>query len=553
MRTLFVITLLFFTMNIKADIAPEDVVRSFGDDMSSWCSTNNILYREKIDALCSGPKSCRVEDKIHADYQKKRGLTNYETFVLDSYMNMFQTFISQNIQFHMSNVKVGATDMTPDGELSFVTADIKVSGPVNYTVTDLFLVREGKITGIYSHSSQLGFSHLNGSLIRALKIGRYTFDPLYEGNNCGFRNGYAKVCNETGRAGLIDVYGNVIIPCIWDEIFYYGGEFATGSDESGHNMKTYDLRFNGKIVPDINYFADGAGSNCFVNGYMRVASKNGLYGYLRENDSEYNVEFKYTGITDFNDGFAIVYQNDKQYIIDTNFTELFESNENYEICGSFHEGLASVRNKKTDKYGFIDLKGILVIPCIYNRTGEYFSDGLCSVYDETHEKVGFINKKGEIVIPITFDAMDGNIGWGHYFKDGYIDVWMHINNKEYGTLIGKDGKPLPGFTWDYERVYRFSENKAIFRNNGKYGFFNRNGKVVVPAKYDFVTDFHNGYASVEIKVDGKGKYGCINHDGVEVIPCIYENEIIFNNGVALVSLNGEVGLIDVYGNNSFAK
>ena len=460
MRTLFVITLLFFTMNIKADIAPEDVVRSFGDAMSSWCSTNNILYREKIDALCSGPKSCRVEDKIHADYQKKRGLTNYETFVLDSYMNMFQTLRAQNIQFQMSNVKLGATDMMPDGELSFVTADIKVSGPVNYTVTDLFLVREGKITGIYSHSSQLGFSHLNGSLIRALKIGRYTFDPLYEGDNCGFRNGYAKVCNETGRAGLIDVHGNVIIPCIWDEIFYYGGEFATGSDESGHNMKTYDLRFNGKIVPDINYFADGAGSNCFVNGYMRVASKNGLYGYLRENDPEYNVEFKYTGITDFNDGFAIVYQNDKQYIIDSNFTELFESNENYEICGSFHEGLASVRNKKTDKYGFIDLKGILVIPCIYNRTGEYFSDGLCSVYDATHEKVGFINKKGEIVIPITFDAMDGNIGWGHYFKDGYIDVWMHINNKEYGTLIGKDGKPLPGFTWDYERVYRFSENRS---------------------------------------------------------------------------------------------
>ena len=197
------------------------------------------------------------------------------------------------------------------------------------------------------------------------------------------------------------------------------------------------------------------------------------------------------------------------------------------------------------------MKGILVIPCIYNRTGEYFSDGLCSVYDATHEKVGFINKKGEIVIPITFDAMDGNIGWGHYFKDGYIDVWMHINNKEYGTLIGKDGKPLPGFTWDYERVYRFSENKAIFRNNGKYGFFNRNGKVVVPAKYDFVTDFHNGYASVQMNVDGTSKWGCINHDGVEVIPCMYESEIIFENGIALVSLDGEIGLIDVYGNSSF--
>ena len=552
---IFCIMFLGYLNTVDAQQTPDKVVKDFGEAMSSWCSTNNILYREKIDALCSGPKSCRVEDKIHADYQKKRGLTNYETFVLDSYMNMFQTLRAQNIQFQMSNVKLGATDMMPDGELSFVTADIKVSGPVNYTVTDLFLVREGKITGIYSHSSQLGFSHLNGSLIRALKIGRYTFDPLYEGNNCGFRNGYAKVCNETGRAGLIDVHGNVIIPCIWDEIFYYGGEFATGSDESGHNMKTYDLRFNGKIVPDINYFADGAGSNCFVNGYMRVASKNGLYGYLRENDPEYNVEFKYTGITDFNDGFAIVYQNDKQYIIDSNFTELFESNENYEICGSFHEGLASVRNKKTDKYGFIDLKGNLVIPCIYEEADD-FSEGLCAVYSvkENCTLLGFIDNKGNNIIPIMYEGCEIKrkyVRWPRYFKDGYIDVRKYINNKEYGTLIGKDGKPLPGFTWDYERVYRFSENKAIFRNNGKYGFFNRNGKVVVPAKYDFVTDFHNGYASVQMNVDGTSKWGCINHDGVEVIPCMYENEIIFENGIALVSLDGEIGLIDVYGNSSF--
>ena len=549
----FIIVFLLIIGN-NALAQPEKVVKDFGEAVSSWCSTNNILYREKIDALCSGPKSCRVEDKIHADYQKKRGLTNYETFVLDSYMNMFQTLMAQNIRFQMSNVKVGATDMMPDGELSFVTADIEVSGPVNYTVTDLFLVREGKITGIYSYSSQLGFSHLNGSLIRALKVGRYSIYDEYESE---FQNGYAKIRNGRGKAGLIDIHGNVIIPCIWDEIFYYGGAFATGTDANSEVMKAYDLRYGGKVVPTINYFADGAGSNCFVNGYMRVASKSGLYGYLRENDPEYNVEFKCKWITDFNDGYAVVCQNDKQYIIDTNFTALFESNENYEICESFHEGLACVRNKKTGKYGFIDMKGILVIPCIFNRTGEYFSDGLCSVYDEGYDKVGFINKKGEIVIPITFDAMDGNIGWGHYFKDGYIDVWMHINNKEYGTLIGKDGKPLPGFTWEYERVYRFSENKARFEDKGKWGFLNENGQVVVPAKYDYATDFHNGYASVQTEINGLRRYGVINHDGVEIIPCIYENIITFENGIALVekveNKRHYQGLIDVYGNSTFVK
>ena len=35
-----------------ASAQPEKVVKDLGEAMSSWCSTNNILYREKIDALC---------------------------------------------------------------------------------------------------------------------------------------------------------------------------------------------------------------------------------------------------------------------------------------------------------------------------------------------------------------------------------------------------------------------------------------------------------------------------------------------------------------------
>lgn len=55
-----------------ASAQSEKVVKDFGEAMSSWCSTNNILYREKIDSLCSGSKLCRVDDKILTDYQKKR-------------------------------------------------------------------------------------------------------------------------------------------------------------------------------------------------------------------------------------------------------------------------------------------------------------------------------------------------------------------------------------------------------------------------------------------------------------------------------------------------
>ena len=49
MRTLLVIMLLIFTVNIKAEVTPDKVVKDFGEAMSSWCNTDNIIYREIIE------------------------------------------------------------------------------------------------------------------------------------------------------------------------------------------------------------------------------------------------------------------------------------------------------------------------------------------------------------------------------------------------------------------------------------------------------------------------------------------------------------------------
>ena len=185
LSVIYIILFFIWAYPVNSQNSPEIIVASFGEALSSWCNTNEIIYREKIDELCSGSRKCRVEDKILADYQKQRGLTNYETFVLDSYMNMFQTLIPKSLNYKMSNIKVIGVDEMPEGTLTFITADINLFGAVNRKVTDLFLVRNDKITGIFSYSSNLGFSHLNGSLINALKIGRYSYSE-----SGGFKNGY---------------------------------------------------------------------------------------------------------------------------------------------------------------------------------------------------------------------------------------------------------------------------------------------------------------------------------------------------------------------------
>ena len=48
------------------------------------------------------------------------------------------------------------------------------------------------------------------------------------------------------------------------------------------------------------------------------------------------------------------------------------------------------------------------------------------------------------------------------FIQGSVDITQIKNNKMYGTLIGKNGKPLPGFDWQYKQVNRLPKILPCF-------------------------------------------------------------------------------------------
>lgn len=531
----------------EAKIAPIDVVRTFGETLSAWCKTGDISNREKLEQLCNGVKKCRVEDKIHADYQIKRGLHDYDTFVLESYLNMFETIMPSGVSFQMSNIKQETQDNMSEGQvLTFVTANIRLSGKINCEVKDLFLVRDDKISGIYNYSSQLGFSHLNGSLLNALAQGRYTW-------TAGFENGFAIVSNEAGHEGVIDVKGNVIIPCIWAGISYIGGTFARGFNLKDNESCCYDLRFGGKNVPFFSFQDWIVGRTkkvvTFSEG-LAVVSDGEKYGYLREDDYNYEVNYIFDDATRFSGGYAYVEFAGKGIIIDKQFNIVVYDNEQYKVLGPPYDGLIKVRDIKSGKYGFINIHGKIVIPCIYDGA-ERFSEGVCCVHKFDYPNcnypfhVGCIDKEGKLIMPFIYD------GSGGIFEDGYIEMDKVIGDKRKGTLLDINGSPLPGFSWNYDNVRRFCDGLARFEINDKSGFLDKHGKVVVPAIYDLAMFFHNGYACVGNKIDGEMKYGCINTDGILVIPLIYDQTFSFNDGIALVVKDGKAGLIDVFGNSSF--
>lgn len=552
---------LLYVLSVHAASTPEDVVRQFGNTLSEWCRSDKIESRIDIEKLCSGKKSCRVEDKVLADYLYRKGQSDHETFCLDSYLNMFEDLISDGITFNMTNIKTEAQDNYPDGQvLTFITANIILSGALNYEVKNLFLVRDGKISGIYHHSTARSFSHLNGSLIKALRENNYT--NIYE-----FINGFAVVADVNRRYGVIDVKGNVVVPCKWDAMDYVGDSFAYGFNwkTDDKSLCVYDLRRGGKETPFNQVITWIVGREkiptTFSDGYAVVQNKEGKYGFLQESDLTYeNVSFEYDDASRFCDGYAVVRKNGIAMVINKEFKPVLKEKSNYHfIIDRPYEGTITVKNNN-NKFGRMDLQGKMIVPCSYDNA-EGFVSGLCRVEigDFTDRKIGFMNKKGNMVIPV--GSLSGC--WSVGFEDGYIEATKEITLEYYkdgkvikskelrGTLLGIDGNPLPGFNWDYSGVRRFCDGLARFEQNGKSGYLNRKGEVAILPTYEFALFFKDGYACVGQKVDGKMKYGCINTDGVLIIPYIYDNPFFFDNGVATIVQDGKAGLIDAYGNTSF--
>ena len=136
------------------------------------------------------------------------------------------------------------------------------------------------------------------------------------------------------------------------------------------------------------------------------------------------------------------------------------------------------------KSGFVNPKGEIVIPCIYDfvsdfgydRDGDIGFDGLAYVNIGASEDVrmfiisdgkwGIINTHGEVILPVI-----------------YGDISRSIENMAYIV----DGNRADMFPAD--------GGKAI----AKMGFVNRKGEIVIPVEYDYNYDayFDEGY--VELK------------------------------------------------------
>jgi hypothetical protein len=90
----------------------------------------------------------------------------------------------------------------------------------------------------------------------------------------------------------------------------------------------------------------------------------------------------------------------------------------------------------------------------------------------------------------------------------------------------------------------FSEGLAGARFNAKYGFMNKNGELVILAKFDDISRFSSGLAAVKVA----NKWGYIDKIGKLVIPTQFlQPPANFKEEVAKVTLEDKIGFIDKTG------
>jgi hypothetical protein len=104
----------------------------------------------------------------------------------------------------------------------------------------------------------------------------------------------------------------------------------------------------------------------------------------------------------------------------------------------------------------------------------------------------------------------------------------------------------------YDHVWDFSEGMAAIHQDGKWGFIDRTGNLVIPAIYDEIQSFSEGMAAARISDHQDGKWGFIDKAGNVVIPFIYDGAGSFSEGLAAVRViddrnAGKLGFIDKTG------
>ena len=304
--------------------------------------------------------------------------------------------------------------------------------------------------------------------------------------------------NKDDRWGITDWEGNIIIENEFNNTPTYvkNGVFIVQNDENLYEMYTAEKNFRkiGKEYKSIILFNDGLAPAVEPKGHIQYINPKGETVFTLEKYKDKNI----IAATSFYEDKAVIVTEDK-------------------------------------KYGYINKKGEVIIPPIYDYASLFYNN--CAFVSKDGEKM-FIDDKKRILVKFEDKQMPLSLPSEGLFP---------YNNKEQESCGIKDMnnkdiiKASPKYKWFSGFVNGYS---VFYNNNDDCGLINSKGETVIRAKYQDMIMCED----VIIYKD-KDKYGLISYSDKTILAPTYNTIIPFqgNNKYTYAYDGDYVVLIDKKG------
>ncbi len=338
------------------------------------------------------------------------------------------------------------------------------------------------------------------------------------------------------KYGIIDYKGHELLPCQYDAI-----EPIKGTRKSILIQKDgkYGLMDDtGSIIIETEYAEIKALNEEYSNGYV-VKNSDGKYGLIKYT-KEMVLEVKYDAIDPVcGNDLYVVTENGTKQVVKTKGEKVFDVT--VDAITDINENGMIVR--KNNQYGIIDHSGEEKIKCQYQDLQYAFSEYYIA---KKGGKTGMIKISGEEALPFEYEriqyrkdenfleaSVEGSVE--SKLIDTNFDVKVTGILSEINTELGymkvrqEDTYHYYNFKFEEKKIQDIYKTNELYvsKQDGKYGYVNKDGVVVVNYIYDDATELNSfGYAAV--KKDGV--WGCIDHKGKVVVEPTYtfENQAVID-------------------------
>jgi WG containing repeat len=309
-----------------------------------------------------------------------------------------------------------------------------------------------------------------------------------QGKSSSTSNDQPLVIVKNGKYGFIDHNGAVVIK----PQYYWATDFYDGFAEVFVCGRIVSIDPSGKLLPhrpattrlDVKRegekvgFADGTGKFRIQPVYddalpfsdgLAAVEVHGRWGFVDTSGQEV-IPPIFKAAYYFRQGVASAETDEGNVLINKDGTVLAKGFQ--QLTGVVSEGRIPV--SRGDKYGYLDLRGNVAIPLIYELALS-FGNGMAPV--KKAGKWGYIDRDGQVVIPFKFDEADvfasglapARIG----IETGFINrsgaFAFHLAYQSAPGFFGSDDE---GFLAEGNDVSRF------FTGDNRFGYVNTSGKVI---------------------------------------------------------------------------